>query len=83
MSLGARRLREVQALAQATLALVLERSGRLVGLSVRAPVEMDVRELRQALSEELSAVGIEFIDLDVRPGLGPLRIVAAEFEATV
>ena len=73
--------KETDALAQAALRIVRERTGRLVALIVRIPADLDAERFRQQFDARLADVGLDFVDLSIDPERGPLRIVAADFHA--
>jgi hypothetical protein len=70
---------EIEALAQTALRLVRESPGRLVGLTVRIPPDLPTGRFRELFGQRLADVGLDFVDLAVESGSGPMRIVAADF----
>lgn len=70
---------QVDDLVSTVMSLVRVRTGRLVGLTLSAPVGMPGVELCNRVVERLRREGLGDVNVEVRQGGGPLRVVAAEF----
>ena len=71
---------QIDHVARAVTGLVRFRPGRLVALVVAAPGGGSNEDLRIALERRLAEAGIDFVDIQVRRGTGPVHLESAEFE---
>jgi hypothetical protein len=71
---------QVEDLVATVAALARTRTGRLVMLTVASPPPYTPLELSSKVQDQLRKVGLGEVDVEVRNGPGPLRVLTAEFE---
>ncbi len=71
---------QVEDLVATVMSLVRVRTGRLVALTLSAPAGMPGVELCTRVVDRLRREGLVDVNVSVRVGGGPLRVVSAEFE---
>ena len=81
MRTTAERLSEqLDQLAAEVSCIVGRHPGRLVALTVAVPPPLTSPGFEREVERHLCEVGLDFIDVQLTPNPGPLRVLTAEFE---